>query len=62
MAKKKAPEPTTAELWQSFTVDILAIFTRYNGKLWRVRRAGEIAAAVNVIVNSIAIFGFQRQP
>ena len=66
-AGRKAPatmvesEPTRTELWTLFIADLTALFTAYNGKLWRVRRANEIAAAANLIANTLALFGFSRR-
>jgi hypothetical protein len=65
MAKRKtaavATEPTRAEMWQAFIAELTGLFVAYNGKLWKVRRAGEIAAAANLVANTLALFGFSRQ-
>ncbi len=60
----KATKATPLEKAEAYTrlIDRLTdLLLEFNGVLWKVRRVSDIKAAATVIVNTLALFGFQRQ-
>jgi len=54
MARKKV-SPTTLLNAQTFAADLTDLFLKYNGILWKVRDAGAIAMAVNLVSASLSL-------